>query len=86
VVNTLAKLAINCWCVSTTMAKEGKLRRAARETKGFPTETEAKQFAKAMLSDGHTVTAGTVYPHEPIRRTVSAREVYRWVEEEGWLV
>jgi hypothetical protein len=33
--------------------------RQARETKSFPTEIEAKQFAIAMLSEGRKVTAGT---------------------------
>jgi hypothetical protein len=80
-VTTLPKLTINRWYVSATTTKKGKPKKAARETKGFPTETEAKQFAKVMLSDGNTVTAGTVYPHQPVRRTVSAREIYRWVEE-----
>ena len=77
----LAKVTINRWFVSATLTKKGKLRWSARQTKGFPTETEAKQFAKAMLSGGYDVTAGTLSPHQPIRRTVAAREVYRWLEE-----
>jgi hypothetical protein len=31
-----------------------------RQTRGFPTEIEAKQFAKAVLSDEMKVTAGTL--------------------------
>jgi hypothetical protein len=83
VVTTLAEMTINRWFVSATMPKQGKLRWALKQIKGFPTETEAKQFAKAMLSDGYNVTAGTVSPHKPIRRIIASREVYRWVEEEG---
>jgi hypothetical protein len=53
-----------------------------RETKSFPTEIEAKQFAIAMLSKGRKVTAGTLSPHQPIRRTVTASEINQWIEEE----
>jgi len=80
---TLAKVTNNRWYVSATLPKTGKQQRSARQTKGFPTETDAKQFAKAMFFDGYDVIAGTLGPHQPIRRTISAREVYRWVEEEG---
>jgi hypothetical protein len=55
VVTTLAETTINRWFVSGTMPKQGKFRWALKKIKGFPTETEAKQFAKAMLSDGYTV-------------------------------
>ncbi len=51
-----------------------------RETKSFPTEIEAKQFAMAMLSEG--VTAGTLMPHQPIRRTIPASEINQWIGEE----
>jgi esterase/lipase len=50
-------------------------------TKPFPTESEAKQFAKAMLSDGFRVTAGTLNPHQPRRRTITASEINQWIEE-----
>jgi hypothetical protein len=40
-----------------------------RQTKGFLTETEAKGYAKAMISDGNYVAAGTMSPHQPRRRT-----------------
>jgi hypothetical protein len=52
-----------------------------RKTKSFPTESEAKQFAKAMLSDGFRVTAGTLNPHQPRRRTITASEINQWIEE-----
>ena len=52
-----------------------------RKTKSFPTESEAKQFAKAMLSDGCAVTAGTLTPHPPRRRIITASKIDQWIEE-----
>ena len=79
----MAKVIVNRWFVSATMKEKGKLLWAARQTKGFATEIEAKQYARAMLYDGHNVTAGTLSPHHPMRRTVAASEVCKWVEEES---
>jgi hypothetical protein len=78
----------NHWFVSVETPKHLRLRifssavARARETKSFPTEIEAKQFAKAMLSEGRKVTAGTLSPHQPIRRTVTASEINQWIEDE----
>ena len=52
-----------------------------RKTKSFSTEREAKQFAEAMLSDGFAVTAGTLNPHQPRRRIITASEIDQWIEE-----
>jgi hypothetical protein len=52
-----------------------------RKTKSFPTEDEAKQFAKAMVLSGFRVTAGTLSPHEPRRRTITAAQIDRWIDE-----
>jgi hypothetical protein len=52
-----------------------------RKTKAFPTEIEAKKFAKVMLSEGFNVTAGTLNPHLPRRRLVVFSEIEQWVEE-----
>jgi hypothetical protein len=46
----------------------------------FPTEGEAKQFAKAMLSDGMKIMAGTLHPHQPIRRIIGSSEINQWIE------
>lgn len=54
----------------------------ARLAKTFPTESEAKQFAKAKLAEGMKVTAGTLVPHQPVRRIVAASEIDRWIDEE----
>jgi hypothetical protein len=51
------------------------------KTKSFPTEGEAKQFAKAMLSEGLKVTAGTLNPHQPRRRTITISKIDQWIEE-----
>jgi hypothetical protein len=55
--------------------------RSSRQTRGFATEIEAKQFAKAKLSEEWKVTAGTLNPHLP-RRQMSASEINQWIEVE----
>jgi hypothetical protein len=53
-----------------------------RQTKAFPTEIEAKLFAKAMLVDGLRVTtAGTLSPHQPTRRVISPSAILDWIDE-----
>jgi hypothetical protein len=82
------KLITNHWFVSAETPKHLRLRffsstaTPPRETKSFPTEIEAKQFAIAMLSEGRKVTAGTLSPHQPMRRTVTASEINQWIGEE----
>ena len=77
---------INHWFVSVnTLKQQGPVSSrapSARQTKSFPTEDEAKKFAKAKLSEGMKVTAGTLSPHQPIRRNITALEINRWIEEE----
>jgi hypothetical protein len=76
---------INHWYVSVETASRWRptTSRApsARQTKSFPTEIAAKQFAKEMSSEGLKVTAGTLSPHQPKRRTITASEIDRWIEE-----
>jgi hypothetical protein len=78
---------INHWYVSVEVPSEWRSisprAPSPRQTKAFPTEVEAKQFAKAMLLDGLKVNAGTLNPHQPIRRQIAASEINRWIEEEG---
>ena len=45
---------------SVAALKQGNTKAFARRTKTFPTETEAKQFAKEMLSNKYKVVAGTL--------------------------
>ena len=51
-----------------------------RLSKSFPTENEAKQFAREMLSKGLKVIVGTMIPHMP-RRLIVASEIERWIDE-----
>jgi hypothetical protein len=75
----------NRWYVSVEGPSERRLKPSRapvpRKTKPFPTEIEAKKFAKAMLSVGFRVTAGTLSPHQPRRRTITASEINQWIEE-----
>jgi hypothetical protein len=53
---------------------------SSRKTMSFRDESEAKEFAKAMLSEGFSVTAGTLNPLRPIRR-IAASEIDQWLAE-----
>ena len=55
----------------------------ARQTKTFPTEAEAKQFAKEILSDGTNIIAGTLLSaHQPTpRRIISGWDLRSWIED-----
>jgi hypothetical protein len=74
----------NHWFVSVEQPKQGRrLHTFARRTESFSTETEAKQFAKEMLSNKHKIVAGTLLSaHQPARRIISGSQLYNWVEEE----
>ena len=54
---------------------------SVRQTKAFPTECEAKQYAREMLSEGWKITAGTLNPHLPKRRIILASEIEQWIGE-----
>jgi hypothetical protein len=75
----------NHWYVSFERPTESRPKSSrapsSRQTKAFPTEIEGKQFAKAMLSEGLTVIAGTLNPHLP-KRQIAASEINRWIEED----
>ena len=76
---------INHWYVSVEAPSEWRPASSrapsSRKTKPFSTEIEAKQVAKAMLADGLKVTAGTLNPHLPRRRIITAAEIDRWIAE-----
>jgi hypothetical protein len=76
---------INRWYVSVQAPSDWRPTTSRspyrRKTKSFPTEDEAKHFAKAMVSEGLKVIAGTLSPHEPRRRTITAAQIDRWIEE-----
>ena len=70
------------WFVSVEMPKQRR-QTFARQTKTFPTEAEAKQFAKEMLSNEYKVVAGTLLgADQPARRFISGTQLHRWIEEE----
>jgi hypothetical protein len=79
-------ILINRWFVSVDTPKQqgpvSSRSPSVRQTKSFPTESEAKQFAKAKLSEGMKVTAGTLIPHQPSRRIIAASEITRWIDED----
>ena len=62
----------NNWFVSVAAPKQVHGQISARQTETFPTETEAKQFAKEMLS---------MSGHKPARRIISGSHLIRWIEE-----
>ena len=54
----------------------------ARDDQRIKTQTEARRFARAMHSKAHYVTAGTITPHQPKRRTIADCEIAQWIEGE----
>jgi hypothetical protein len=72
----------NHWFVSVAAPTQLRLaspKKSARQTKAFPTEDDAKQFAKEMLSEKHHIFAGTLLgAHLPVRRFISGTQVYSW--------
>jgi hypothetical protein len=53
------------------------MRTFLRRTQAFPTEADAKQFAKEMLSEKYYVYAGTL--GVPVRRILSGTQLYSWL-------
>jgi hypothetical protein len=52
----------------------------ARATETFPSEQEAKDFARAKLVETPNVTAGTLNPHLP-KRTIASKQIVQWLEQ-----
>lgn len=52
-----------------------------RNSKGFQTELEAKNFAAERLAEGCDVTAGTLNPHQP-KKTIGQSKITGWLELE----
>ena len=76
----------NHWFVSVAMPKQRQgAQTFARRTETFPTETDAKQFAKERLSEKHHmekhhIVAGTLLgAYLPVRRIISGSQLYSWV-------
>jgi hypothetical protein len=75
------------WFVSFKVPRRLRLdspQQPVRRTKTFPTEAEAKQYAKEMLSESDKIIAGTMLSaHQPVRRIISGSELYRWIEKKA---
>jgi hypothetical protein len=77
----------NHWFVSVATPKQGRTKGFDRRTETFPTETDAKQFAKEMLSEKrrmkkHHIVAGKLLgAYLPVRRNISGSQLYSWVRE-----
>jgi hypothetical protein len=72
------------WFVSVEALRPERLERwtPRRETRTFPTEAEAKQYAKEMLSERNKIIAGTLLNgYQPVRRIIPTSELNRWVEK-----
>ena len=73
------------WFVSVEALRPERLERwtPRRETRTFPTEAEAKQYAKDMLSDRNKIVAGTLLSaNRSVRRIISGSELHSWIEGE----
>jgi hypothetical protein len=51
-----------------------------RKTETFRDEQDAKAFAKAKLTDGSNINAGTLNPHLP-KRTITSKQLRDWLNE-----
>ena len=70
------------WFVSVEVPKLPRGTRLARQTKTFPTEAEAKQYAKEILSESGKIIAGTLLNgYQPVRRIIPTSELNRWIEK-----
>ena len=70
----------NHWFVSVALPKQVHGQTFVRRTETFPTEDDAKQFAKEMLSEKHHIFAGTLLgTHLPVRRIISGSQLDSWV-------
>jgi len=84
----MARRAVkNHWFVSVAAPTQLRLaspKKSARQTKTFPTEDDAKQFAREMLSEKHRmekhhIFAGTLLgAHLPVRRIISGSQLHSW--------
>jgi hypothetical protein len=65
------------WYVSfETQGKFAKL----RTTEPFRNEQEAKAFARAKLTDGSNINAGTLNPYQP-KRIITSVQLSDWLNE-----
>jgi hypothetical protein len=69
------------WYVSFESGDEVSGKRSqARATETFRNERDAKAFAKAKLTDGSNVNAGTLNPYQP-KRIITSVQLSDWLNE-----
>ena len=51
-----------------------------RKTETFRNEQDAKAFAKAKLTNGSNINAGTLNPYQP-KRIITSAQIYDWLKE-----
>ena len=68
------------WYVSYELPPPRGKRPFARGTETFPSEQEAKQFARAKLDHMLNLAAGILNPHLP-KRTIAPTQIPEWIEE-----
>ena len=68
------------WVSATSENMSLHVDMAAKKTAPFPTEQEAKAFARAKLADGSNVNAGTFNPHSP-KRIITSAQMSDWLDE-----
>jgi hypothetical protein len=77
----MTKPVKNTWYVSyrrrVPLAKQDHRPRVAE---AFPTEAEAKSFARFKLGEVDNLTAGTLNPHLP-KRVIGAAAIAKWLAE-----
>ena len=75
----MANKSQGTWYVSFELPR-GQRRHITRATETFPSEQEAKKFARAKLVDTLKVSAGTLKPHLP-KRTIAPTQMLEWLDE-----
>ena len=75
----MANRSQDTWYVSFELPPPAK-RGHGRATETFPSEREAKKFARAKLAETQNVSAGTLNPHLP-KRTIASAHILEWLEE-----
>lgn len=67
------------WYISYR-ASIGPARSYTRVTRRFKSESDAKQFAHKMISDGYSIAAGTINPYKP-KKVISSKRIQYWIAE-----
>jgi hypothetical protein len=67
------------WYVSFALRDpDATHQRFARQTQTFATEADAKAFARTLLDQTNTISAGTLNPHLP-RRVIAPAAIMDWI-------